>query len=1143
MDNQNQISLRIQKLQECGYSSERNEDFSGAESFYHQALKMARKYGDQDGMGNSLHYLGAMMFDLKKYEKARIYLDEALDLKLNIGDVPAIADLLCNLGHVNETEDNIASAFSYFFNAFIVYRYLGQSENRRISITNDKLINLQSKLGDDWLNQIEKDIDDVYSKIYLKLEKVIKLSDDFRLPLSNWLAHIIANVGNQQQVGRSEKLLHDLYQVSAFKINLPEIQNEVARGLRNAIVIQGRYGTLEKAEEHFNKLRIIAKNAVDNMEMQKQYGDSIVSMMHYYQTAMHPDLPNLMEELFVDLRGIVKCFPKSAYFKDILADGEEKVKTTRFLKKKAKNLIKKALKSPDAFLKLTENLLFNPIRIKPLLQFIGREIKKETKIKRKEKLQALKESIELTLMEAFNVTRVEQLLKITSVSKKSERNTQDFPLQIRISKDTEQQQEDKPKQPDSIFENDKVHQANRSNISEKPSYRIEQDYEIIETREGGMGIVYICKSKESGNFVALKTYKDKYFVDYSIIELFIREAENWIKIEPHPNVVRAFNLYEYNKKPFIILEYIPGNPKLGTSLKEVVSKKRLSYEEIIGYAIQICLGMVHIDNVFHKQKKVAVHRDLKPENILIHTDGWAKITDFGLMHVQSRIAKMLNLGKEASSVGTPGFMSPEQKRSEIIDQRSDVYSFGKILFFMVTGQIVIDDTGIEIEKIPTDLQGLVSKCLELNKKNRYASFTAILNDLSDILGVKDLMNRLLTEIKKVTDIDEIEQLKRDAQTAFILKKYKEAISFYNRLIDKNIEKDKMLLNLAISYGKIGDSSNNKKYTLEALRLNPNLALAWYNLGLIHADKREFEKELEYYDKALAIDPDFIECWINRASVCMNLQRNEEAEANIIKALELDSNQEHALFIRSLLNIRLGKEDEVEETLQKIIKSDPSFSFINKFHGSTLFRQMGITSSADFYKFLESKGLGSIRKLLSTIGLSSEVNEQQIELKKRIDKEYNEKTILQEQAQLAMDMEDFVTAIKILDKAIALDPDDAETLSMLGAAHMMNDDNLVLAETYFKRSLKINPRFSQTLTNYAWCLGRLGRVEEAEKIGKKALEVNPNKENNWSIMADVYLHLGKFDESRKCLKKMIEINPNSDAHQKLIFLDQLEKEGK
>ncbi len=256
-------------------------------------------------------------------------------------------------------------------------------------------------------------------------------------------------------------------------------------------------------------------------------------------------------------------------------------------------------------------------------------------------------------------------------------------------------------------------------------------YQIIEKiGAGGMGEVYLAEDTELNREVALKFLPPDLCRDPDCRARFKREAQAAAKLD-HPNIITIHEVSEFNGQPFFAMQYIEGE-----LLTDFIKKSNHSLEKIIDLSIQICEGL----NKAHQAG--IIHRDIKPSNILVDQDGRAKILDFGLAAIKGTD----KLTKTGSTLGTINYMSPEQTRGEELDNRSDIFSLGVVLYNMITGQLpfkgdhepaIIYSIGYEEPEplarfksgIPDGLQRIINKALAKDKNLRYQHADDLLTDL------------------------------------------------------------------------------------------------------------------------------------------------------------------------------------------------------------------------------------------------------------------------------------------------------------------------------------------------------------------------------------------------------------------------------
>lgn len=260
-------------------------------------------------------------------------------------------------------------------------------------------------------------------------------------------------------------------------------------------------------------------------------------------------------------------------------------------------------------------------------------------------------------------------------------------------------------------------------------------YQIIEELgKGGMGRVYRALDKKLNEEVALKLIKPEIASDKKTLERFRNELRLARKIS-HRNVGRMYELMEHKGVHYITMEYVPGQ-----DLRSLIKQTgKLTAETAVAIAKEICGGLAEAHRLG------VVHRDLKPSNILIDKQGDAKIMDFGI----ARSLKSKGITGTRMMIGTPEYMSPEQVDGEDIDQRSDIYSLGVILFEMLTSRVPFEgDTPLSVAykhknktppnpkqfnaQVTDELNSLILKCLEKDKEKRYQSAGEIHAQLEEI---------------------------------------------------------------------------------------------------------------------------------------------------------------------------------------------------------------------------------------------------------------------------------------------------------------------------------------------------------------------------------------------------------------------------
>ncbi|MFX0202728.1 MAG: protein kinase [Candidatus Hodarchaeota archaeon] len=256
-------------------------------------------------------------------------------------------------------------------------------------------------------------------------------------------------------------------------------------------------------------------------------------------------------------------------------------------------------------------------------------------------------------------------------------------------------------------------------------------YKILEKLgEGGMGVVYKGHDTKLQRTVAIKVLKPEVIGDPEAKERFIREARAASALN-HPNITTIHEIDEWQGRDFIVMEYVEGQ-----TVKEKVKSGPLPMDEVLDIATQTAeaLKEAHEHDI--------IHRDIKSDNIMVTEKGQVKVTDFGL----AKLKGMKTLTKAGTTMGTVAYMSPEQAKGKEVDHRSDIWSFGVVLYEMITGQLpfkgeyeqaviysILNErpepvTGLR-SGVPMELERIIDKALKKKIEERHQTFNDVLIDL------------------------------------------------------------------------------------------------------------------------------------------------------------------------------------------------------------------------------------------------------------------------------------------------------------------------------------------------------------------------------------------------------------------------------
>ena len=494
--------------------------------------------------------------------------------------------------------------------------------------------------------------------------------------------------------------------------------------------------------------------------------------------------------------------------------------------------------------------------------------------------------------------------------------------------------------------------------------RLGGNWPIYKIMTGAMGVVYVVHDRELAGLVAAKTFRDEAFRvrGSEAADRFRREALAWIRVGFHPNIVRAHKVVSIRDKPYLFLEYVSGGP-----LSSWIGTPRLMGDpsRVLKFGIDFCRGMT-----FALGRGIVAHRDIKPDNCLVTPEGTLKITDFGLVKALDdwespgrregtlRALSWQRLGKAFGRLfggdrsgnqrasprapgaatrtglvgGTPAYMAPEQfDEMKSVDVRADIYSFGVMLFQMVTGRLPFDGNTLEElrrghkEISPPDvstsnraLRDGIRKCLAKEPAERFETFEAVNVWLAELYRRERGVPLPPEGEKEELGIDAIAH----AHNFWSLGMRQEAIICCDEAIRSSAESVEAWSLKGGILGVMGRSGEALRCHERAIAIDGGSATAWHWMGVTRYWGGEFAEAVACYDRLLAIDPQNPKAWYDKGVSLQREGRIEEATACWSRCLALDPNHSMAWCNQGAGLAELGDEEAAISCYKRALVLDP-----------------------------------------------------------------------------------------------------------------------------------------------------------------------------------------------------------------------------
>ncbi len=673
--------------------------------------------------------------------------------------------------------------------------------------------------------------------------------------------------------------------------------------------------------------------------------------------------------------------------------------------------------------------------------------------------------------------------------------------------------------------------------------------------KGGMGEVFLAEDSELERLVALKVLPEDFANDAERMRRFVQEAKSASALN-HPNIITIYEIGKTDNTHFIATEYIEGE-----TLHSRLRSEPMNLKSILDIAIQVASAL----DAAHRAG--IIHRDIKPENVMIRPDGFIKLLDFGIAKLTEKQSEISPDSEGATAIksgtmpgmiiGTANYMSPEQARGQAVDARTDIFSFGVVLYQMIAGHLPFEgETAMEMigailkdepksldkTEVTPELEKIIGKCLRKDRNERYQTIKDVLIDVQDVkrdLEFQDKLERTVSPEKEEPKTQILHAATADGINQTIT----------NQTAGNNTIKNYLATGLAILlvstvgfFGYQYFTANHKQ--IESIAVMPfvnasgNSDVEYLSDGMTETLIKSLSnlpnlnvkaRSSVFRYKGKDTDAKTIGQELNVQAVLNGrvVQRGEQLTLN----LELiDAQTENVIWSE-----QYNRKQPDLVSLQSEIARDVSSKLKSKLSGADVAKiEKEYTANPEAYQLYLKGRYQWNKRTTESLRQAVEFYQQAIEKDPKYALAYSglaESYVLFSSYSVASGKDSMPQAKAAAQRALELDESVAEAHTALGFYLHYFEFDRVGSEREYRRAIELNPNYA---TAYQWLgsdnLVHRKRFDEAVAALRRAEELDPLSPIISMNIGSTLVYARRYDEAVVQLNRTLSLDPNfSHAH--------------